>query len=157
MKLKRTIGMVVLIVTILALAGPAMADGSSRWRWWQNEEIITRLKLTPEEIKQLDDAYVESRRRMLEIMGRVEAERFKLEEMMSRPDIDVAAVREQNRKMESARSELAEVRFDFLLKSREVLGHARFQQLIEIQRQWREERQNRWEQKRQGQDSQQNN
>jgi Spy/CpxP family protein refolding chaperone len=156
MKLKRTLGMVVLIVTVLAMAGPAMANGSSRWRWWQNDEIITQLKLTPEEIKKLDDAYVESRRGMLEIMGRVEAERFKLEEMMSRPEIDVAAVREQNRKMESARSELAEVRFDFLLESREILGHARFQKLTEIQRQWREERKKRWEQKRGEQDSQDN-
>jgi len=153
MKLKRTLGMVVLIVTVLAMAGPAMANGSSRWRWWQNKEIISQLKLTPEEIKKLDDAYVESRRSMLEIMGRVEAERFKLEEMMSRPEIDVAAVREQNRKMESARSELAEVRFDFLLESREILGHARFQKLTEIQRQWREERKKKWEQKREEQES----
>ena len=149
MKLKRTLGMMVLVVTVLALAGPAMASGSSRWRWWQNDEIITQLKLTPEEIKTLDDAYVDSRQRMLEIMGRVEAERFKLEEMMSRPEVDVAALREQNRKMESARSELAEIRFDFLLKSREVIGYARFQKLTEIQRQWREERHNRWEQKQQ--------
>jgi Spy/CpxP family protein refolding chaperone len=133
-----------------------MASGSSRWRWWQNDEIISQLKLTPEEIKKLDDAYVESRRSMLEIMGRVEAERFKLEEMMSRPEIDVAAVREQNRRMESARSELAEVRFDFLLESREILGHERFQKLTEIQRQWREERKNRWEQKRKAQESQGN-
>jgi Spy/CpxP family protein refolding chaperone len=156
MKLKRTLGMMVLIVTVLAMAGPAMASGSSRWRWWQNDEIISQLKLTPEEIKKLDDAYVESRRSMLEIMGRVEAERFKLEEMMSRPEIDVAAVREQNRRMESARSELAEVRFDFLLESREILGHERFQKLTEIQRQWREERKNRWEQKRKAQESQGN-
>ena len=156
MKLKRTLGMMVLVVTVLALAGPAMASGSSRWRWWQNDEIITQLKLTPQEIQKLDDDYVASRQRMLEIMGRVEAERFKLEEMMSRPQIDVAALREQNRKMESARSELAEVRFDFLLKSREVLGYARFQKLTEIQRQWREERQKRWGEKQEGQESQNN-
>jgi Spy/CpxP family protein refolding chaperone len=146
----------VVVITVLAMAGPAMARGSSKWRWWQNDEIITQLKLAPEEIKALDDAYVESRRRMLEVMGRVEAERFKLEEMMSRPEIDLAALREQNRKMESARSELAEVRFDFLLKSREILGYERFQKLTEIQRQWREERHNRWEQKQKEQESQDN-
>jgi hypothetical protein len=33
------------------------------------------------------------------------------------------------------------------LKSREVLGHKRFQKLTEIQRRWREEHQKRWEQK----------
>lgn len=148
MTLKRTLAMMVVIITVLAMAGPAMARGSSKWRWWQNDKIVTQLKLTPEEIKKLDEAYVESRRRMLEIMGRVEAERFKLEELLSRPEIDAAAIREQNRQMESARSALAEERFDFLLKSREVLGHERFQKLTEIQRQWREERKKRWEQKR---------
>jgi len=156
MKLKRTLGIVVVIVTVLALTGPAMARGSSKWRWWQNDEIVTQLKLTPEEIKELDEAYVESRRRMLEIMGRVEAERFKLEELLSRPKIDAAAIRGQNRKMESARSDLAEERLDFLLKSREVLGHERFQKLTEIQRQWREERQKKWGQNRKQQESQGN-
>ena len=148
MKLKRTLGMMAVFFTVLAMSGPAMANDSSRWRWWQNDEIITQLKLTPEESKALNDAYVGSRQRMLEVKGRVEAERFKLEEMMSRPEIDVAALREQNRKMESARSELAEVRFEFLLKSREILGYERFQKLTAIQRQWREERQKKWEQKR---------
>jgi len=157
MKLKRTLGMMVVMITVLALTGPAMASGSSsKWRWWQNNEIVTQLKLTPEEIKELDDAYVESRRRMLEIMGRVEAERFKLEELLSRPKIDAAAIRGQNRKMESARSDLAEERLDFLLKSREVLGHERFQKLTEIQRQWREERQKKWGQNRKEQESQDN-
>jgi Spy/CpxP family protein refolding chaperone len=148
MKLKRTLGTMVVILTVLAMAGPVMASGSSKWRWWQNDEIITQLNLTPEEIKKLDDAYIESRRLMLEVKGRVEAERFKLEELLSRPEFDADAIRKQNRKMESARSELAEIRFDFLLKSREILGHERFQKLTEIQRQWREEHRKKWEQRR---------
>ncbi|MEE4113144.1 MAG: periplasmic heavy metal sensor, partial [Desulfobacteraceae bacterium] len=141
MKLTRTLGMIAVIVTVLASTGPAMASGSSKWRWWQNDKIVAQLKLTPEEIKALDEAYVASRRRMLEIMGRVEAERFELEELLSRPEIDVDAIRKQNRQMESARSDLAAERLNFLLISREVLGHKRFQKLTEIQRQWREERQ----------------
>lgn len=154
MKLKRTLGMVVVILTVLAMAGPELARGSSKWRWWHNDEIITQLNLSPQEIEELDDAYIASHRRMLEIKGRVEAERFKLEELLTRPEIDAAAIREQNRHMESARTELAAVRFDFLLKSREILGHERFQKLIEIQRQWREERRKRWEQKREEQERQ---
>jgi len=153
MTLRRILGIVVVIGTVLAIAGPSMARNASKWRWWQNDEIITRLKLSSEEIKRLDDAYIESRRRMLEIRGRVEAERFKLEALLSRPEIDAAAIRAQNRKMESARSDLAAERFDFLLKSRDVLGHERFQKLTEIQRQWREERQKRREQKQQEQES----
>lgn len=152
--LKRKLCMMAVVFTVLTVAGSAMALGSSKWRWWQNEDIITQLNLSPEEIKQLDDAYVASRQRMLEYKGRVEAERFKLEELLSRPEIDEAAVREQNRKMESARSDLAAERFDFLLISREVLGYERFQKLTEIQRQWREERHKKWEQKRKEEENQ---
>ncbi len=154
MMLKRTLGMTVVLFTVLALAVPGIARSSSKWRWWQNDEIVTLLNLSQEEIKELDDAYVESRRRMLEYKGQVEAERFKLEELLSRPEIDATAVREQNRKMESARSDLAAERFDFLLISREVLGYERFQKLTEIQRQWREERRKKWEQKQKEQQSQ---
>jgi Spy/CpxP family protein refolding chaperone len=154
--LKRTLGMMTVVFTVLALVGPGMASGSSKWRWWQNDDIITQLNLSPDEIKQVNDAYVASRQRMLEYKGRVEAERFKLEEMLSRPEIDERAVREQNRRMESARSDLAAERFDFLLKSREVLGYERFQKLVEIQRQWREERRKKWEQKRKEEERQNN-
>lgn len=154
MKLKRTLGMMVVVLTVLAMAGPELARGASKWRWWHNDEIITQLNLSPEEIEELDNAYIASRRHMLEIKGRVEAERFKLEELLSRPEIDAAAIREQNRQMESARTELAAERLDFLLKSREILGHQRFQKLTEIQRQWREERRKRWEQKREEQERQ---
>jgi Spy/CpxP family protein refolding chaperone len=146
--------MMTIIFTVLALMGPGMALASSKWRWWQNDDIITQLNLTADEIKELDGAYVASRQRMIEYKGRVDAERFKLEEMLSRPDLDEAAVREQNRKMESARSDLAEERFDFLLKSREILGYERFQKLIEIQRKWREERKQKWEQKHKEEENQ---
>ena len=156
MKRKQILGMVVVVVTVLAMAGPAMARGAAKWRWWQNDEIVARLNLTAEEIRVLDDAFVESRGRMLAIKGRVEAERFKLEALMSRPEIDAAAIREQNRKMESARSELAAERLNFLLKSREVLGHERFQTLTEMQRQWREERRKRREERRKQQEQQNN-
>jgi Spy/CpxP family protein refolding chaperone len=154
MMLKRAFGMVTIIFTVLALTGPGMALGSSKWRWWQNDDIITQLNLSPDEIKLLDDAYVASRQRMIASKGRVDAERFKLEELLSRPEIDEAAVREQNRRMESARSDLAAVRFDFLLKSREILGYERFQKLTEIQRKWREERKNKWEQKQKEEENQ---
>lgn len=154
MMLKRTLGMVVVVFTVLAVVGPGTARSSSKWRWWQNDEIITQLNLSPDEIKQLDDAYVESRRRMLEYKGKVEAERFILEEMLGRPEIDESAVRAQNRKMEAARSDLAGERVEFLLISREILGYERFQKLTEIQRQWREERRARREQREKEKESQ---
>lgn len=156
MKHKRTLVMMVVIVLVLAMAGPAMSRGASRWQWWKNGAIITRLNLSTEEIKKLDDAFIESRRNMLEIKGRVDAERFELEELLSRPEFDAATIRKQNRKMESARSELAAQRFEFLLKSREVLGHERFQKLTEIQRHWREKRRERMGQTREDQQLQGN-
>lgn len=125
---------------VLSAVGLAVAHGSSKWRWWQNPEIIQQLNLTQDEIKQLDDAYLASRRQMIEQRSRVEAERYELEELLGQPGFSEADIRAQHRKLEAARSQLAEERFDFLLKTRNIIGHERFQQLTEIQRKWREER-----------------
>lgn len=125
---------------VLSAVGLAVAHGSSKWRWWQNPEIIQQLNLTQDEIKQMDDAYLASRRRMIEQKSIVEAARYELEELLGQPDFSEADLRAQNRKLEAARSRLAEERFDFLLKTRNIIGHERFQLLTEIQRQWREER-----------------
>jgi len=142
--LKRALSFMAAILVVLT-AGTGMAHSSSKWR--QSPKIIEALNLSPDEINQLDDAYVASRTRMIEYKGRVDAERYKLEEMLVRPEIDEATVREQNRRMEDARSDLAAERFNFLLMSRKIIGYERFQKLTEIQRQWREARRKKWEQK----------
>lgn len=144
--LKRTIGIMV-VGLILLSALSATAAGSSRWRWWQNTEIIQQLKLTEDEIKQLNDAYLHLRSQWIDERSRIEAERFKLEELLGQLDFSEDVVRSQHRKLEEARSKLAEKRFDFLLQSRKIIGHERFQKLTEIQRKWREERRKKWEAK----------
>lgn len=140
--LKRAVSVMVAGFVLLAV-GLAVAHGASKWRWWQNPEIIQQLNLTQDEIKQLDDAYLASRRRMIELKSRVEAERYELEELLGQSDFSEADLRAQNRKLEAVRSHLAEERFDFLLKTRNIIGHERFQLLTEIQRKWREERRNK--------------
>lgn len=140
--LKRTVGVIAAGFVLLAV-GLAVAHGSSKWRWWQNPEIIQQLNLTQDEIKRLDDAYLASRRRMIEQKSLVEAARYELEELLGQPDFSEADIRAQHRKLEEARSRLAEERFDFLLQTRNIIGHERFQLLTEIQRKWREERRNR--------------
>ena len=142
---KRSISVMVAAFLLLTVA-LAVAHGSSKWRWWQNDEIIQQLNLTQDEIKQLDDAYLASRRRMIEQKSRVEAERFELEELLGQSDFSEDAIRAQHRKLEAARSQLAAERFDFLLQTRKIIGYERFQKLTEIQRKWREERRKKHEQ-----------
>ncbi len=136
---KKAVSILVVILVILGV-GTSMARESSRWRWWHNEEIIKQLNLSQDEIKQIDDAYAASRRRMIEQKSRLETERFELEEILGQPSFSEAAARAQNRKLEEVRSQLAAERFEFLLVSRKIIGHNRFQQLTDIQRQWREQR-----------------
>jgi Spy/CpxP family protein refolding chaperone len=138
--LQRAMSSIMAAMFVVSAVGIAMANGSSHWRWWQNPEIVQKLNLSPDDIQKVDDAYIASRRLMLEQKGRVEAEQFQLEELLSQPKMNDAAIREQHRKLEKARSSLAAERFDFLLESRKIIGYERFQKLTDIQRQWREKR-----------------
>lgn len=112
--------------------GQAVAD-SLRSRWWHKSEYAQALNLSEAEIKRMDSTYETARIKMIEIKGKVEIERAKLRVLMEQEDLNRAAVMEQHRRQEKARSQLSEERFKFLLEIRSLIGHDRFIKLLEIQ------------------------
>jgi Spy/CpxP family protein refolding chaperone len=123
-----------LILTILFLlfAVAAVAQDAPSGRWWRSPRVVETLKLTGGEIQQLENAYGRSRREMINRKNRVETEQFELERMMGNPQLNEAEIRKQNRKLEKARSDLADAKFSFVIQARKILGHARFQQLVDL-------------------------
>lgn len=119
--------------TILLIAINAMAQSAPSGRWWRSPRVVKALNLTGSEIQQLENAYGQSRREMIELKNRVEKEQFELENMMAKRKINESAIRNQNRKLEKARSDLADAKFSFVIQVRKIIGHARFQQLVELQ------------------------
>ena len=120
------------IILMSIPVGQAAAD-SSRSRWWHKPLYAQALNLSDDEIQQLDTSYETARIKMIEIKGKVEVERAKLRVLMEQKNFDRAAVMEQHRRQEEARSQLSDERFKFLLEIRSLVGHDRFIKLLEAQ------------------------
>lgn len=118
--------------TILLIAVSAMAQDAPSGRWWRSPRVVKALNLTNGEVQRLESAYEQSRRKMINLKNRVEQEQFELENMMGKKKINESAIRNQNRKLEKARSDLADAKFDFVIEVRKIIGHSRFQKLVDM-------------------------
>ena len=119
-------------ITILFLAGAALAQNAPPGRWWRSPRVVEALNLTGSEIQRLDKAYEQSKRRLISLKSKVEKEQFELSRMMENRNLDEAAVRAQNRKLDKARSELADAKFAFVMDVRKIIGAGRFQRLLDL-------------------------
>jgi Spy/CpxP family protein refolding chaperone len=98
-------------------------------KWWRSPRAVKQLDLTEEEKGKLDDKFVESRRRLIDLKSNVERERFEVDNLLDSEVLNEDAVREQFKKLEAARGALSAERFNFLLEVRQILGFERFQKV----------------------------
>lgn len=110
-----------------------MADEAPQGRWWHSPMIAERLNLSENEVQRLENVFDDSRIRMIEYKNKVEAEQVRLQALLEKRNLDEKAIRIQNRKLEEARTALANERTAFVLEVRKIIGHQRFQQLIDMQ------------------------
>ena len=122
------------LILILALAPLAMGQTLPSGKWWKAPRIVKQLNLTSAEVQKLDNLFVKSRRRLIELKNRVEKEQFEYQTLMESPNLDESAVNRQLKKLEKARSELAAERSRFVVGVRKILGRDRFQRLQQIYR-----------------------
>jgi Spy/CpxP family protein refolding chaperone len=122
-----------LIFLALLVTTTGYAQQGPQGRWWRSSKVVKALNLTDGEVQRLEDTFNESRLKMIKLKSRVEAEQFKLQALLEKSKLDEAAVKAQNRKLEQARSELADERTAFVVEVRKIIGPRRFQQLIDMQ------------------------
>ena len=127
------------ILMIFMIGLPEFAGGQDipAGKWWYNPKVVQNLNLTQNEIRQLDQLYVDSYRRLIELKNAVEREQFELDTLVSKKTVDDAKVREQFKRLESARTDLADERLRFVIGVREIIGANRFQQLKTSYKKWR--------------------
>lgn len=128
LKLVRAILPILIVMTVTT----AFAQQGPQGRWWRTPKIVKALNLTQGEIQQLDSVWENSRAKQIKLRSEVEAEQFRLQTLLEKQNLDEKAVRNQNRKLETARSRLADERTAFVVKVRKIIGHARFQQLVDM-------------------------
>lgn len=122
------------LIIVLILASWALAQPMPSGKWWKDPGIAKALDLTSRDVQQLDNLFVQSRRRMIELKNQVEKEQFEYQTLIESKNLDEKAVNRQLQKLEKARSDLNEERSRFVLGVRKILGHTRFQRLQQIYR-----------------------
>ncbi len=129
-----------LLLTAVFSACPAPGQEMAGGKWWHNPAMSRQLNLTEEEKSRLDEEFVKSRRKLIDLKSREEKERFELENLLERQDLDKKAIMRQFRKLKKARADLADERFHFVLQIRKILGNERFQQIKTLYRSIRKRR-----------------
>ena len=126
-----------MLVFMISLPDFAGGQDIPSGKWWYNQKVVQNLNLTQSEIHQLDELYVDSHRRLIELKNTVEREQFELDTLLGEKTVDDAKVRQQFKRLESARTDLADERLRFVIRVREIIGADRFQQLKTSYKKWR--------------------
>jgi Spy/CpxP family protein refolding chaperone len=98
-------------------------------RWWRMPRMSDELRLSEEQKNELDRLFAENRRRLIELKSAVDKEQFDLFDLFEKDLFDEAAVKQQFKKLETARARLSGERLDYLMQVRKILGFERFQKL----------------------------
>ncbi|UCF91300.1 MAG: periplasmic heavy metal sensor [Desulfobacterales bacterium] len=126
------------ILLIMFLMPAAMAAGQEMpsEKWWYNPQIARNLNLTNQEIRRLDQLFDASRRDLMQLKIAVEREQGALDKLLNRKKVNDAEVQQQFRRLEQARTRLADERLRFVVEVRRIIGADRFQQLKQNYRKW---------------------
>ncbi|MGD2269547.1 MAG: periplasmic heavy metal sensor [Desulfobacterales bacterium] len=120
-----------ILLLLVFVAAPITVLGNDMpiGKWWHRPAMASKLNLSDAEKSKLDQSYIESHRNLIKLKNVVESQRFELEVLLETEPLDEAKVLEQNKRVEKARSELAQERFRYILEVRKIIGHDRFQEL----------------------------
>ena len=127
----------ILLILMINLPGLATGQDVPSGKWWYNQKVVQNLNLTQKEISQLDKAWVDSQRKLIKLKNAVEREQFELDTLLGKKTVDDDKVRKQFKRLESARTDLADERLGFIIRVREIIGAERFQQLKTSYKKWR--------------------
>ena len=85
----------ILLILMINLPGLATGQDVPSGKWWYNQKVVQNLNLTQKEIRQLDQAWVDSQRKLIKLKNAVEREQFELDTMLGKKTVDDAKVRKQ--------------------------------------------------------------
>jgi Spy/CpxP family protein refolding chaperone len=94
--------------------------------WWKNPEMATRLGLTPDQQKKMEDIFLQSRVQLIHIKATLEEQELMLEPLMSANPVDSTKALAQIGKIADTRAELEKANAKMLLGIRSVLTPAQW-------------------------------
>ena len=138
--LRKTLSAVVLVAMMSIPVITMGMQNVPHGKWWQNPEVSSQMELTGDEIRNLDEAYLDNRRKLIDLKGKLEKERLELEALFESKGLNETEVMKRFEQMEHARAQLSAERFRFLVEVRKVIGLERYRTLKTIFDKFRQQR-----------------
>lgn len=98
-------------------------------RWWNDQTVIDRLKLTDDQRKAMDQILLDHREKLVDLRGDVEKSELALEPLVNADQPNESAILAQIDKVAQARAELEKANARFLLALRAKLTPDQWKQL----------------------------
>lgn len=99
-------------------------------KWWRMPKVAEKLNVTAEEQERLDELFVASERRLIDLRSDVQKQELELKALLDQADLDAPACAAQFDKLLNARSAVARERFSFHVAVRDLLGLERYRVLL---------------------------
>jgi Spy/CpxP family protein refolding chaperone len=96
----------------------ALGPQGNHGRWWNNPEMVEKLKLTDDQRKQMDGILLQHRETLIDLRGNVEKAELLMEPLMRDDQPNEAKILAQIDKVAQARAELEKANARFLLAIR---------------------------------------
>jgi Spy/CpxP family protein refolding chaperone len=121
----------------LSLSAQFVPDG----KWWKRPRIAAAIGLTPEQEKQLDQIFVRTRPKLIDLKAEVEKREFEFQTAMEdSATVDRAAIAARIQAREEARAKLQKELVLMVLDMKQVLHKEQWDRLTRMQQQMRERR-----------------
>jgi Spy/CpxP family protein refolding chaperone len=98
-------------------------------RWWNNQKMIDKLKLTDDQRKAMDQIYYDHRAKLIDVQANLQKAELAMQPLMSADQPDQKAMEAQIDKVVAARGELERANARFLLDIRMKLTPDQWKQL----------------------------
>jgi Spy/CpxP family protein refolding chaperone len=89
--------------------------------WWRNPEVVSRISLTPDQVKHIDSIFLESRVQLIHMHASLEEEQLRLEPLLAGNSFNQQAALAQISKIADTRADLEKANAKMLLEIRAVL------------------------------------
>ena len=122
----------VLTVLFLAVVFIPLSVGAQNMpmgKWWKDPKVVEDLKLTESQVSRLDEAFKNSRRKLIQLKSDVETQRFELDTLLDSDKLDQVKIDTRHKKLQDAQQALGTERFQFILEVRKIVGPEKFNQV----------------------------
>ncbi len=118
-----------LFLSLVFIPLSAGAQNMPHGKWWKDPKVVEDLKLTESQVSRLDNAFQNSRRKLIRLKSDVETQRFELDTLLDGGTLDEAKINAQFNKLKEAQQALSAERFQFILEIRKIVGPGKFSQI----------------------------